>query len=137
MAVRVKKSSPALKHGGYSAIGLLPVEDRAAFEKLHRGLQAELRPDGSFEKDIVADIAGCMWRKNHLGTLCRAEAARKRNYAIRSALIPVPVLHVQGPYTRPDPAEVKRSGGRSCVGRRFPQCRAYRVLFEWRITDED
>jgi len=69
VAVRVKKLSPALKHGGYSAIGPLPVEDRAAFEKLHRDLQAELRPDGPFEKDIVADIARCMWRKNHLDTL--------------------------------------------------------------------
>ena len=109
MAARVKKSSPALKHGGYSAIGLLPVEDRAAFEKLHRNLQTELRPDGPLEKDIVADITRCMWRKNNLDTLRRAEAARKRDSAIRSALIPVPVLHVTGPYTRPDPAEVKEA----------------------------
>jgi hypothetical protein len=35
MAVRVKKIHPALKHGGYSATGLLPGEDPAAFEKLH------------------------------------------------------------------------------------------------------
>ena len=50
MAIRVKKLFPALKHGAYSATGLLPGEDRAAFEKLHRDLQAELRPDGPFEE---------------------------------------------------------------------------------------
>jgi hypothetical protein len=50
-----------------------------------------------------------MWRKNHLDTLRRAEAARKRDYAIKSAVIPAPVLNVVGPYTRPDPAEVKEA----------------------------
>jgi hypothetical protein len=109
VAVRVKKLFPALKHGGYSATGLLPGEDRAVFEKLHRDLQAELRPDGPFEKDLVADIARCMWRKNHLDTLRRAEAARKRNSAIKSALIPNPVLSVVGAYTRPDLAEVEEA----------------------------
>ena len=109
MAVRVKKLSPALKHGGYSATGLLPGEDRAAFEKLHRDLQAELRPDGPFEKDIVTDIAKCIWRKNHLDTLRKAKAARKRDYAIRSALIPDPALSLPSAYTRPDPAKVKEA----------------------------
>ena len=109
MAVRVKKLSPALKHGGYSATGLLPGEDRAAFEKLHRDLQAELRPDGPFEKDIVTDIARCIWRKNHLDTLRKAKAARKRDYAIRSALIPDPALSLPSAYTRPDPTKIEEA----------------------------
>jgi hypothetical protein len=88
MSVRVKKPHSALKHGGYSAIGLLPGENRAAFEKLHRDLQAEFCSDGPFEEDIVADIARCMWRKKNLYSFRIAADARKRHSAIRSEMIP-------------------------------------------------
>ena len=94
MATRVKKSSPALKHGAYSNTELLPGEDSGAFEQLHRDVKAELCPDGLLEQDIVAGIATCMWRKNHLDTLRRAQGARKRNDAIRSAVIPAPVFNL-------------------------------------------
>jgi hypothetical protein len=102
MSVRVKKPHPALKHGGYCAIGLLPGENRAAFEELHRDLQAELCPDGPFEGDIVADIARCMWRKKNLSTFRIAEQARKRHSAIQSEMIPSKMPPFEPEYPRED-----------------------------------
>jgi hypothetical protein len=57
MPVGTKKLHPALKHGLYSVIGVLPGEDRAAFEKLSRNLMLELRAEGPLESDIVETIA--------------------------------------------------------------------------------
>lgn len=54
---RRPKISPALKHGGYSGLTLLPGEDRFAFEKLRRELFDELKPQGRLEQEIVTDIA--------------------------------------------------------------------------------
>jgi hypothetical protein len=88
MGVRIKKLYPALKHGGYSATGLLPGEDPAAFEKLHRDLISEHCPDGPLQEDTVFDIARLMWRKKNLETFRVAEAARERASAIRSKMIP-------------------------------------------------
>jgi hypothetical protein len=76
---RVKKHHPAFKHGGYTATTLLPGESVAKFEKLHRGLNADLAPDGALEEDIVADLAGRLWRKQNLATFPTAKVARK-NY---------------------------------------------------------
>jgi len=108
VGVRVKKLYPALKHGGYSATGLLPGEDPAAFEKLHQDLRLEYCPDGPLQEDTVRDIARWTWRKQNLGTFRIAEAARERASAIRSEMIPsttppfdFPLLGV------PDPADVK------------------------------
>jgi hypothetical protein len=114
VGVRVKKLYPALKHGGYSATGLLPGEDPAAFEKLHRDLISELCPDGPLQEDTVFDIARLMWRKQNLETFRIAEAARKRHSAIRSEMIPstappllgFPILG-SSDWTRPDPADVE------------------------------
>lgn len=61
------KETPALKHGGYSGLTLLPGEDRFAFEKLRRELFEELKPQGRLEQDIVTDIARLTWRKQNLG----------------------------------------------------------------------
>jgi hypothetical protein len=66
MPMRVKKSSPALKHGAYSEAVLLPGEDPAEFEELHRGLIAELTPNGRLEEETVAAIARLMWRRQNL-----------------------------------------------------------------------
>jgi hypothetical protein len=109
---RVKKLYPALKHGGYSVLGLLPGEDRAAFEKLHREEREELRPDGPLEEDIVASIANSLWRKQNLGTFRRAEAARRRHSAITSAMVPqtkesCELEYLRDDWTPPDPAEVE------------------------------
>ena len=115
MAVRVKKIYPALKHGGYSATGLLPGEDPAAFEKLHQDLIAELRPDGPLESDVVATIVRLTWRKQNLETFRIAESARNRYSAIRSKIVPstepprtyIPLGNFDRNWVPPDPAAVK------------------------------
>ena len=68
MLTRFNKVHPALKHAGYSATTLLPGEDPAAFEKLHRDLIAEFKPVGALEEDVVADMARLTWRKQNLAT---------------------------------------------------------------------
>jgi hypothetical protein len=114
VGVRVKKLYPALKHGGYSATGLLPGEDPAAFEKLHRDLVSEHCPDGPLQEDTVFDIARRMWRKQNLETFRIAKAARERASAIRSEMIPsttppldFPLFGVSSDWSPPDPADVK------------------------------
>jgi hypothetical protein len=77
MPVRVKKSHPALKHGGYAATIVLPGESVAEFEKLRRDLIANFTPNGALEEDIVADLAGRLWRKQNLATFRTAKVARQ------------------------------------------------------------
>jgi hypothetical protein len=84
MLTQVQKTHPALKHGGYSATTILPGEDSAAFEKLHRDLIVEFSPKGALEQDIVATIARLVWRKQNLATFRRAELVREHRNAIRS-----------------------------------------------------
>ena len=66
MSYQKKKLHPALKHGGFCATGLLPGEDRAAFERQHKELIAYFGPDGPLEHDAVATIARLLWRKQNL-----------------------------------------------------------------------
>jgi hypothetical protein len=63
------KQHPALKHGAYSALAVLPGEDRAEFEKLHRDLIAEYSASGPLEHHYVAELARFIWRLQNLGTL--------------------------------------------------------------------
>jgi hypothetical protein len=79
----IDRLHPAVKHGAYSATAVLPGESRAEFEKLHRGLIAELVPSGVLEDDIVMTTARLVWRKQNLGTLGIAERAQSRFAAIR------------------------------------------------------
>jgi hypothetical protein len=58
--------SPALKHGAYAKAALLPGEDPVEFNKLHKGLIAEFRPNGRMEEETVASIARLMWRRQNL-----------------------------------------------------------------------
>ena len=44
MATQVKKLHPALKHAGYSALSVLPGENAAEFEKLHRDRDCRITP---------------------------------------------------------------------------------------------
>jgi hypothetical protein len=74
----VGRIPPALKHGIYSATIVLPGENRADFEKLHRGLIAEFAPIGALEEDTVTTMARLIWRKRNLATIRTAELARKR-----------------------------------------------------------
>jgi hypothetical protein len=82
MPIRTDRLHPAVKHGAYSATAVLPGESRAEFEKLHRGLIAELVPSGVLEDDIVMTIARLVWRKQNLATLHIAERAQSRRAAI-------------------------------------------------------
>jgi len=90
MAPRVKKPWPALKHGIFSAIAVLPGEDRAAFQKLHKELIGELAPSGALENDIVTNLARLIWRRRNLGTFRIAELANEHDYRIRRERIPEP-----------------------------------------------
>jgi hypothetical protein len=75
---------PALKHAGYSALDVLPGEDRAAFEKLREGLIGELGPVGPSEKDVVVTIARLVWRKANIHTYRMATDASRRWTEIKS-----------------------------------------------------
>jgi hypothetical protein len=78
MRTRIDRLHPAIKHGAYSATAVLPGESHAEFDKLHRGLIAELAPTGVLEDDIVKTIAHLVWRKQNLGTLRISERAQSR-----------------------------------------------------------
>ena len=82
MHTRIDRRHPAVKHGAYSATAVLPGESQAEFEKLHRGLIAELVPSGVLEDDIVMTIARLVWRKQNLTTLRIAEHAQSRRITI-------------------------------------------------------
>jgi hypothetical protein len=88
MSTQVKKVSPTLKHGGYSAKAILPGESRAGFRRLHRDIIAELRPDGALEHDIVRTIVQLVWRKQNLATFRKVELVKERYWAIKSQRLP-------------------------------------------------
>jgi len=88
MLTRLNKVHPALKHAGYSATTLLPGEDPAAFEKLHRALIHEFAPVGTLEEEIVADMARLTWRKQNLATFRIAQLAQKRQHEINAEKVP-------------------------------------------------
>jgi hypothetical protein len=88
MLTRLNKVHPALKHAGYSATTLLPGEDPAAFEKLHRALIHEFAPLGTLEEEIVADMARLTWRKQNLATFRIAQLAQKRHDEINAEKVP-------------------------------------------------
>jgi hypothetical protein len=88
MLIQLNKLHPALKHAGYSATTLLPGEDPAAFEKLHRALIHEFAPVGTLEEEIVADMARLTWRKQNLATFRIAQLAQKRHREINSEKVP-------------------------------------------------
>ena len=85
---RFKNTPPALKHAAYSATTLLPGEDKAAFEKLHQDVIAELVPIGALEERIVADIASLLWRKQNLATFRIARLAEAHRKKIENKLVP-------------------------------------------------
>jgi hypothetical protein len=77
---------PALKHGCYSGLTLLPTEDQAAFDKLHQDLVAEYQPVGRSEEIIIANLAHLMWRRENLATYRLAEHVKSRHLSICSKL---------------------------------------------------
>ena len=90
MRTRNDCKHPALKHGAYSAIAVLPGESRAEFEKLHRDLMAEFTPSGALEDAYRDGHRASLWRKQNLATLriCRTRSRpsqRNRNRSTASA----------------------------------------------------
>jgi hypothetical protein len=83
---------PALKHGIYSGIGLLPTEDPAEFQKFEQEIFDDYAPLGRSEKNIVQNIAFLMWRSQNLSTYGVAMRAQARYDSIYSKLKPPPLL---------------------------------------------
>lgn len=71
------KRHPALKHAGYSSVGILPGENAADFAKLQRDLVAEFGPQGALEEEIVMTIAHCLWRRRNLATFRIAKRVQR------------------------------------------------------------
>ena len=113
MARKIKKLYPALKHGAYSASGLLPGEDPVAFEELRQNLIAYYEPNGPLQEYTVLDIVRTIWRKENLQTFRIAEAARKRHSAIRAQMIPSappalqPLEYLRDDWIPPTAAEIE------------------------------
>jgi hypothetical protein len=103
MGKRTNRIPSALKHGIYSAMGLLPTEDPAEFEKFKQEIFDEYVPVGPSERNTVENMACKMWRRQNLFTYCLAKRARDRHSSIYSELWPpapweMPLL--QGEETR-------------------------------------
>jgi len=94
MTVQIKKPYPAFKHGG-CAIGLLPGESAADFEKHHQGLVAEFTPSGTFEEGIVLNLAQLQWRKDNLKTSRTAERVQRRRRDLIKEKLPLDVIKFQ------------------------------------------
>ena len=88
MSKNSKRIPPALKHGIYSAIGLLPTEDPVEFEEFKQEIFDDYKPVGRSEQNIVTEIARLQWRIEHLSTYGVAMRARERHRAICSELDP-------------------------------------------------
>jgi len=103
MSKRTNHIPPALKHGIYSGIGLLPTEDPAEFQKFKQEIFDEYVPVGRSERLIVENMACKMWRRRNLFTYRLAKRARDRHSSIYSELGP-PMLWemslLQGKETR-------------------------------------
>ena len=114
-----KRVPPALRHGIYSGLGLLPTESRAKFRKFRKQIFAELNLDGRLEQDIGEQIVALEWRRKNLATYDLAQRARARRNAIRSALVPevrylnLPVLAWEPDPENPTPDELKAAHRRA------------------------
>jgi hypothetical protein len=102
----------AIKHGIYSAIGLLPTEDPVEFEKFKQEIFDDYKPVGRSEKIIVTEIACLQWRLEHLPTYGVAMRARERHSAICSKLDPParwPILGFEQPESEPRSPEEREA----------------------------
>jgi hypothetical protein len=86
MAVN-KKLPPALRHGAYSTMSVLPGESVAEFEELHRRLMADWGGGGDLEDDTIATMARVIWRKQHMATIRVARIAQRRASQIQIATV--------------------------------------------------
>ena len=88
MAAKMKRLPSALKHGGYSAKNILPGESSSGFKRLHRGIIAELCPDGALEHEIATSITELVWRKQNPSTFRKVKLVKQRYQAILSEYLP-------------------------------------------------
>jgi hypothetical protein len=93
MSKNSKSVPPALKHGIYSGIGLLPTESRAKFRKFKKQIFAELYLVGRLEEDIGDQIVRFEWRRQNLFTYDLAQRARGRHSSIYSSVPSVRYLY--------------------------------------------
>ena len=82
------RAQPALKHGAYSAMSLLPGEDPVAFRKLCIDLIAEYNITGPSERAIAFRLTRVIWREQHLAIYGFAARARQRYAEIRTEPLP-------------------------------------------------
>jgi hypothetical protein len=97
MAKSRNRIPPALRHGIYSGIGLLPTESRSKFRKFRKQIFAELNLFGRSEEDIGEQIVLVEWRRKNLSTYVVAERARSCYESIFSAYEPRPELKLNVP----------------------------------------
>ena len=83
----------ALVHGVYASDVILPWEKRQSFYDLLNGLRRDYQPNGTFEDDIVFDMALQFWKK------------RRANRTLQLALL-------QSPFA----AQIEESGKHSVEG---------------------
>jgi hypothetical protein len=76
MSKNAKRVPPALKHGIYSGLGLLPTESRAKFRKFRKQIFTELNLVGLLEQGIGEEIVLLEWRQQNLFTYDLAQRAR-------------------------------------------------------------
>jgi len=115
MSKHTNRIPPALKHGIYSGIGLLPTEDPAKFQAFKQAIFDELAPVGRLEEGIVEHIVCLLWRRQNLFTYCLANRARARHSLIYSKLAPVewelPLLHEPETRSPEELAALRKSAG--------------------------
>ena len=90
MSKNSKRIPPALKHGIYSGLGVLPTESRAKFRSFKKQRFADLNISGPLEEDIGDQIVRVEWRLKNLFTYDLAKRAREWNSSIYSKWVPEP-----------------------------------------------
>lgn len=83
----VYKKPNALRHGLYSMTAVLPGEDQAAFDKLHRDLIAEFSAEGAFERHTIQTMAVLTWRQQNLETIRKAMLVQSRLSSVVDEMI--------------------------------------------------
>ena len=99
MSKGIKAVPPALKHGLYSGMALLPQEDEAEHEKHRRAVFDEYKPNGPSEVDTVNELSSLLWRKKHLLIYKLAANARSKSssFFAHQAYAPPSILRLGSP----------------------------------------
>jgi hypothetical protein len=83
-----KRIPPALKHGIFSGLGVLPTESRAKFRKFKKQRFADLGISGPSEEDTGDQIVRVEWRLKNLFTYDLAKRAGEWDSSIYSKWVP-------------------------------------------------